>query len=128
MLFCFNSSLDLARPHQKWKSSSTQSTSTLDSIEPSSCMLMMSSPPQERTKGGDVAPAVPTYGTVTAKSTRAVSARATAATIWYTLHPKDASRPWEIGRTTRGHHSIHGGRTSESTYKRTEEGHRRWSP
>jgi hypothetical protein len=51
------------------------------------------SPPQERTKGGNAAPTVLAHGTITVKSIRAISIRAIAVTIWYTLHPKDASRP-----------------------------------
>jgi hypothetical protein len=57
-------------------------------------------------------------GAITTKITQAVAARTATATIRYTLHPKDTSRPWAAGRTTGGHHPVHGGQTSENPYNR----------
>jgi hypothetical protein len=45
-------------------------------------------------------------------------ARAAIATIWCTLHTKDTSRPWAVGRTTGGHHFVHGGQTSKNLCNR----------
>jgi hypothetical protein len=67
---------------------------------------------------GIIAPSVPVDGAITTKITWVVTARTATATIRYTLHPKDASRPWAAGRTTGGHHPIHGGRPSENPYNR----------
>jgi hypothetical protein len=106
------------RPRRKWKGSSTQSFSTLGSTTPGSYTSAASLPPQERTKGGDTTLTVPADGAITTKITRAVAAQTATTTIWYTLHPKDASRPWVVGRTTRGHHPVHDGQTSENPYNR----------
>jgi hypothetical protein len=54
---------------------------------------------------------------ITTKITRAVATRTATATIQYTLHPKDASRPWTVGWTTGRHHPV-SGRTSENPYNR----------
>jgi hypothetical protein len=95
-----------------------QNTSTLGFSTLGSCTLAAPSHPQERTKGGDTAPTVPAYGTVTAKSTRAVTAQATTAIVWHTLHPKITSRSWAAGWTTGGHHSFNSGRTRKNPCNR----------
>jgi hypothetical protein len=77
-----------------------------------------SATPQERTKGGDAAPTVPTDGAITTKITWAAAARTATATIQCTLHPKVTSRSWAIGQTTGGLHLIHGGRASKKPYNR----------
>jgi hypothetical protein len=74
--------------------------------------------PQERTKGDDTAPTVLTHGAITTKITRVIAARAADATVQHALHPKDTSRPWAVGQTTGGHHSIHGGWTGENPCNR----------
>jgi hypothetical protein len=61
-------------------------------------------PLQDQTKGDNTAPIVPANGAITTKIPWA-----TAAIVRRALHPKDTSQHWAVGRTTGGHHSVHGG-------------------
>jgi hypothetical protein len=51
-----------------------------------------------RSRPDDTTPIVPAHGTITTKSTRAVAAQVATATVRCTLHLKDTSRPWVVGR------------------------------
>jgi hypothetical protein len=79
---------------------------------------MTPTPPQEWTKDDDTALTVPANAIITTKINRAIVVWAAAATIRCALPPKVASRSWAIGRATRGHHSVHSGRTKKNPCNR----------
>jgi transposase InsO family protein len=91
---------------------------SLGSSTPGSCTSVVPTPPQERTKGDDTAPTLPANRAITTKITQASTTRVAAATVRCALHPKITSRSWAVGRTTGGHHSIHGGQTKKNPYNR----------
>jgi hypothetical protein len=81
---------------------------------PGACTSVTLTPPQEQDKGDDTTPTVSTNGTITTKITRVIDAQVVATTVRCALHPKVTSRPWAVGWTTEGHHSVHGGWTGKN--------------
>jgi hypothetical protein len=88
---CFNSSLDLVRPHREYEGSSTLGSSPLDASMLSSYTSAPPMPAQEHTKGGDPTPVASIDGAITTETIQAIISWSIIATVRCTLPPKNSS-------------------------------------